>query len=76
MTAADYAGNFKQRFTIDPARAALAVIDMQYATGSRHHGLGGGSNHCLDSIAPLAGDLVMNKTTASAFRGAAEAGML
>jgi nicotinamidase-related amidase len=36
----DYAAGFKRRFTIDPQRAALVIIDMQYASGSRHHGLG------------------------------------
>lgn len=136
----DYAGKFKRRFTIDPSRAALVIVDMQYASGSRHHGLGaklaeegaeatgawrfdrieqvvipnlqllldrcraegvqviyvtlgsatgdfsdvvgylrplvqrtdnrsGAPNHqILDEIAPLEGDLVVNKTTASAFQ--------
>ncbi|MBA2557584.1 MAG: cysteine hydrolase [Chloroflexi bacterium] len=40
MAVTDYASAFKRRFTIDPARAALVVIDMQYASGSRQHGLG------------------------------------
>lgn len=36
----DYAKLFNPGFTLDPARAALVVVDMQYASGSRHHGLG------------------------------------
>jgi nicotinamidase-related amidase len=37
---ADYAGLFNPPFALDPTRAALVVVDMQYASGSRHHGLG------------------------------------
>jgi biuret amidohydrolase len=40
MAANDYAGGHKRRFAIDPARAVLLIVDMQYASGSRHHGLG------------------------------------
>lgn len=36
----DYAGEFKRHFTVRPSTAALLIVDMQYASGSRHHGLG------------------------------------
>ena len=36
----DYITDFNVPFEIDPAKAALVVIDMQYATGSRKAGLG------------------------------------
>ncbi len=36
----DYAAMFNPPFALDPARAALVVVDMQYASGSRRHGLG------------------------------------
>jgi biuret amidohydrolase len=36
----DYAAIFNPPFTLDPARTALVVVDMQYASGSREHGLG------------------------------------
>lgn len=36
----DYITDFTTDFRLDPARTALVVVDMQYATGSRHHGLG------------------------------------
>lgn len=36
----DYAGQFNPGFRLDPARAALVVVDMQYASASRHEGLG------------------------------------
>jgi nicotinamidase-related amidase len=36
----DYAALFHPPFALDPARAALVVVDMQYASGSRAHGLG------------------------------------
>jgi biuret amidohydrolase len=37
---ADYAGQFNPGFRLDPAKVALVVVDMQYASGSRHEGLG------------------------------------
>jgi nicotinamidase-related amidase len=37
---ADYAHQFNPGFRLDPARVALVVVDMQYASGSRHEGLG------------------------------------
>lgn len=37
---ADYITDFTLNFKLDPRRTALIVVDMQYATGSRHHGLG------------------------------------
>lgn len=37
---ADYITDFTLNFRLDPGRTALIVVDMQYATGSRHHGLG------------------------------------
>jgi nicotinamidase-related amidase len=36
----DYAAMFTAGFRLDRSRAALVVVDMQYATGSREHGLG------------------------------------
>jgi nicotinamidase-related amidase len=36
----DYAGLFNPPFRLQAARTALVVVDMQYASGSRHHGLG------------------------------------
>ena len=36
----DYAHQFNPGFDLDPARVALVVVDMQYASGSRDHGLG------------------------------------
>jgi len=36
----DYINDLSSAFEIDPARAALVVVDMQYATGSRKAGLG------------------------------------
>lgn len=37
---ADYAHLFNPPFRLDAARVALVVVDMQYASGSREHGLG------------------------------------
>lgn len=37
---ADYITDFTLTFKLDPRRTALIIVDMQYATGSRHHGLG------------------------------------
>ena len=37
---ADYAHQFNPSFTLDPGKTALIVVDMQYASGSRDHGLG------------------------------------
>ena len=37
---ADYASQFNPGFRLDPAKVALVVVDMQYASGSRHEGLG------------------------------------
>jgi nicotinamidase-related amidase len=36
----DYAHRFNPPFSLDPGRVALVVVDMQYASGSREHGLG------------------------------------
>jgi nicotinamidase-related amidase len=36
----DYAPLFNPPFALQPARIALVVVDMQYASGSRRHGLG------------------------------------
>lgn len=36
----DYAHQFNPRFRLDPARVALVVVDMQYASAARDHGLG------------------------------------
>lgn len=38
--AADYINELSNTFTLDPKTTALVVVDMQYATGSREHGLG------------------------------------
>jgi nicotinamidase-related amidase len=38
--ATDYAGQFNPGFALEPARAALVVVDMQYASASRGAGLG------------------------------------
>lgn len=38
--AATYVDEFTRTFTLSPETTALLVIDMQYASGSRHHGLG------------------------------------
>jgi nicotinamidase-related amidase len=37
---ADYAHQFNPGFPLDPARVALVVVDMQYASASRQEGLG------------------------------------
>lgn len=37
---ADYINEFSSTFALNPKTTALIVIDMQYATGSRDHGLG------------------------------------
>jgi biuret amidohydrolase len=39
-TPADYAHQFNPGFVLDPRTVALVVVDMQYASGSRDHGLG------------------------------------
>ena len=36
----DYAHQFNPGFRLDPRTVALVVVDMQYASGSRDHGLG------------------------------------
>jgi nicotinamidase-related amidase len=38
--AKDYAHQFNPPWTLDPARVALIVVDMQYASASRREGLG------------------------------------
>ena len=38
--ATDYAHQFNPGFVLDPRTVALVVVDMQYASGSRDHGLG------------------------------------
>ncbi|HVG79068.1 MAG TPA: isochorismatase family cysteine hydrolase [Patescibacteria group bacterium] len=38
----DYAHQFNPGFGLDPRTVALVVVDMQYASGSRDHGLGRG----------------------------------
>jgi nicotinamidase-related amidase len=37
---ADYINDFSRPFSINPKTTALVVVDLQYATGSRDHGLG------------------------------------
>lgn len=37
---ANYIDTLNQSFRLDSSACALLVIDMQYASGSRHHGLG------------------------------------
>jgi nicotinamidase-related amidase len=37
---ANYIDSLNASFRLDPSLCALLVIDMQYASGSRHHGLG------------------------------------
>jgi nicotinamidase-related amidase len=39
-TPSDYAHQFNPGFVLDPRTVALVVVDMQYASGSRDHGLG------------------------------------
>jgi biuret amidohydrolase len=39
-TPTDYAHQFNPGFGLDPRTVALVVVDMQYASGSRDHGLG------------------------------------
>ena len=39
-TPTDYAHQFNPGFVLDPRTVALVVVDMQYASGSRDHGLG------------------------------------
>lgn len=36
----DYAAQFNPPFGLMAGRTALVIVDMQYASGSRHHGLG------------------------------------
>ncbi len=36
----DYAKLFNPPFVLEAGKTALVVVDMQYASGSRHHGLG------------------------------------
>ena len=38
--AKDYIRDFMTEPVVDPAQAALVIIDMQYATGSRQGALG------------------------------------
>lgn len=40
VPATDYALQFNPGFVLDPGKAALVIVDMQYASGSREHGLG------------------------------------
>ena len=40
MSTPSFVDAFSQQFTLDPARTALLIIDMQNATGNRHMGLG------------------------------------
>ena len=37
---ADYINDFSFQFSLNPKTTALIVVDLQYATGSRDHGLG------------------------------------
>jgi len=39
-TSPDYIRDYMAERTVDPARCALVIIDMQYATGSRQGALG------------------------------------
>jgi len=36
----DYLTDYVERFALTPESMALVIVDMQYATGSRNHGLG------------------------------------
>jgi hypothetical protein len=40
MSQPSFIDTFSQQFTLEPARTALLVIDMQNATGNREMGLG------------------------------------
>ncbi len=40
MAAPTYIDDFTRRFDLDPATTALVIVDVQYASGSRQHGLG------------------------------------
>lgn len=39
-TAPAYIDAYTRQFRLSPADTALVIVDMQYASGSRHHGLG------------------------------------
>ena len=49
-TVRDYLSDFLPDFRLEPARTALLVVDMQYASGSRSEGLG----RLLGSLDPRA----------------------
>lgn len=36
----DYVAVLSQQITVDPAKTCFVIVDLQYATGSRQHGLG------------------------------------
>jgi nicotinamidase-related amidase len=40
MAAPTYIDDYTRQFALDPATTALLIVDVQYASGSRHHGLG------------------------------------
>lgn len=40
MAAPTYIDDYTRRFVLNPATTALLIVDVQYASGSRHHGLG------------------------------------
>ncbi len=40
MTDPTYIDDYTRQFRLDPATTALVIVDLQYASGSREHGLG------------------------------------
>jgi len=40
MAEPTYIDDFTRSFALSPANTALVIVDVQYASGSRHHGLG------------------------------------
>lgn len=40
MSAPTYIDDFTRQFTLSPRSTALVIVDLQYASGSREHGLG------------------------------------
>ena len=51
MSQPSFIDTFSQQFSLEPARTALLVIDMQNATGNREMGLGNYSQN--KATAPL-----------------------
>ena len=44
MSQPTYIDEYTRPVDLNPRTTALLIIDMQYASGSRHHGLG--KHHC------------------------------